>query len=145
MSAQVYSVPGQTNGRRKAFLEWTGIDSSSKLSFKSGGAFKYYKKKGRQRQKRKDFNKETIKRLSPRSKYYCFSDSRASRIRKFYLSANLGGRQYFSVFHGPPTLKSILSALIRALKKSEKLHFDGLFWSKAYNVLATKLNRDYVS
>ena len=24
MSAQVYSVPGQTEGRRKAFLEWVG-------------------------------------------------------------------------------------------------------------------------
>ena len=42
------------------------------------------KKKGRKRQKRKSFKAETIKRLSPRSKYYCFSDSRASRIRKFY-------------------------------------------------------------
>ena len=32
MSAQVYSVPGQTEGKRKAFLEWTSIDLSSKLS-----------------------------------------------------------------------------------------------------------------
>ena len=40
------------------------------------------KKKGRQRQKRKGFKAETIKRLSPSSKY-CFSHSRASRIRKF--------------------------------------------------------------
>ena len=24
MSAQVYSVPGQTEGRKKAFLEWVG-------------------------------------------------------------------------------------------------------------------------
>ena len=24
MSAQVFSVPGQTNGRRKAFLKWGG-------------------------------------------------------------------------------------------------------------------------
>ena len=31
MSAQVYSVPGQTKGRRKVFLEWCSID----LSFKS--------------------------------------------------------------------------------------------------------------
>ena len=68
------------------------------------------KKKGRQRQKGKDFKTETIKRLSPRSKYYCFSHSRASRIRKFLLSANHGGRQYFPVFHGPPTLKFISPA-----------------------------------
>ena len=43
------------------------------------------KKKGRQREKRKGFKAETIKRLSPRSKYYCFSHSRASRIWKFFL------------------------------------------------------------
>ena len=56
------------------------------------------KEKGRQRQKRKGFKAEAIKRLlSPRSKYYCFNHSRVSRIRKFSLSANHGGRQYFSV------------------------------------------------
>ena len=32
MIAQVYSVPGQIEGRRKAFLEWEGIDLSSKLA-----------------------------------------------------------------------------------------------------------------
>ena len=32
MSAQLYYVPGQTEGRRKVFLEWTTIDLSSKLS-----------------------------------------------------------------------------------------------------------------
>ena len=29
MSARVYSVPGQTEGRTKAFLEWKSIDLSS--------------------------------------------------------------------------------------------------------------------
>ena len=43
MSAQVYSVPGQTEGRRKAFLEWTSIDLSSKLSLTCGDNVKYYK------------------------------------------------------------------------------------------------------
>ena len=44
MSAQVYSVPGQTEGRRKAFLEWTSKDLSSKLSPKCGvGNVNYYK------------------------------------------------------------------------------------------------------
>ena len=38
MSAQVYSVPGQTEGRRKAFLERTSID----LSLTCGGNVKYY-------------------------------------------------------------------------------------------------------
>ena len=43
MSAQVYSVPGQTKGRRKAFLEWKSIDLSSKLSLTCGGNVSYYK------------------------------------------------------------------------------------------------------
>ena len=69
------------------------------------------RKKRRQRQKRKGFKVEAIKRLSPRSKYYCFSHARASRIGTFFMSANHGGRQLFPVFHGPPTLKSISPAL----------------------------------
>ena len=73
------------------------------------------KKKGRQKQKRKCFKAETIKRLSPRSKYYYFSHSRASRIRKSFLSVNHGGQHYFPVFHGPPTLKSISPALTSLL------------------------------
>ena len=36
MSAQVYSVPGQTEGRRKAFLEWKSIDLSHQLSLTFG-------------------------------------------------------------------------------------------------------------
>ena len=32
MSAQVHSVPGQTEGRSKAFLEWKSIDLSHELS-----------------------------------------------------------------------------------------------------------------
>ena len=43
MSAQVYSVPGQAEGRRKAVLEWTYIDLSSKLSLTCGGNVNYYK------------------------------------------------------------------------------------------------------
>ena len=43
MSAQVYYVPDQTEGRRKAFLEWKTIDFSSKLSFTCGGNVNYHK------------------------------------------------------------------------------------------------------
>ena len=43
MSAQVYSVTGQTEGRRKAFLEWSSIDLSSKLSLTFGDNVNYYK------------------------------------------------------------------------------------------------------
>ena len=37
MSAQVYSIPDQTEGRWKAFLEWKSINLSSKLSLACGG------------------------------------------------------------------------------------------------------------
>ena len=43
MSAKVCSVPGQTEGRRKALLECTSIDLSSKLSLTCGGNVNYYK------------------------------------------------------------------------------------------------------
>ena len=43
MSAQLYSKPGQTEGRRKAFLDWASIDLSSELSFTCGGKVNYYK------------------------------------------------------------------------------------------------------
>ena len=76
------------------------------------------KKKKKQWKKRQRFKVETIKRLSPRSKCYCSSQSRASRIQKLFLSANHGDRQYFSMFHGLSLLKSISSALnnIRTLR-----------------------------
>ena len=43
MSAQVYSVPGQTEGRRKAFLEWKSIDVFCELSVTCGGNANHYK------------------------------------------------------------------------------------------------------
>ena len=67
------------------------------------------KKKWKQRGK-KGFKTETIKSLSPTLKCYCFSHSRACRIQKRFLWANHGW-QYFSVFHGSFTLKSISPAL----------------------------------
>ena len=72
------------------------------------------KKKGKQRKQRKSFRAETIKRLSLRSKCYYFSHSRASRIQKVFLSTNHGGRQFFSVFHGPSALKYISPTLQNA-------------------------------
>ena len=44
MSAQVYSVPAQNEGRRKAFLEWKSIDLSHELSLTSRGNVNYYKR-----------------------------------------------------------------------------------------------------
>ena len=43
MIAQVYSVPGQTEGRRKAFLEWKSKNLSCELSLTCGGNAIYYK------------------------------------------------------------------------------------------------------
>ena len=39
MSAQVYSVPGQTEVRSKDFLEWKSIDLSHEISLTCGGNF----------------------------------------------------------------------------------------------------------
>ena len=85
------------------------------------------KKKGKQSEKRKTFKAETVKTLSPTSKCYCFSHSRVSRIQKFFWSANHGGRQYLSVFHGPSTLKSILLALINWWLNH---FFKSIWWKK---------------
>ena len=43
MSTQVYTVPGQTEGRRKTFLEWKSVDLSSKLFLTCGGNIYCYK------------------------------------------------------------------------------------------------------
>ena len=42
MSAQVYSVPGQTEGRRVAFLKWKSIDLSHELSLTCRVNVNYY-------------------------------------------------------------------------------------------------------
>ena len=36
-------------------------------------------------------------------------------LTKFFMPLNHGGRQYFSLFHGPSTLKSILPALCKIM------------------------------
>ena len=43
MSVQVHSVLGQTEGRRKTFLEQASINLSCKLSRTCGEIFNYYK------------------------------------------------------------------------------------------------------
>ena len=43
MSAKIYSVPGQTEERRKAFLEWKSIDLSYELFLTCGDNVNYYK------------------------------------------------------------------------------------------------------
>ena len=44
MSAQVYSVPGQTEGRSKHFLERKSINLSDELSLTCGGNVNYFYK-----------------------------------------------------------------------------------------------------
>ena len=43
MGAQVYTVPGQTERRSKAFLKWKSIDLSYELSLTCWGNVNYYK------------------------------------------------------------------------------------------------------
>ena len=43
MSAQVHSIPGQTEGRRKACLEWKSINLSYELSLTCWSNASYYK------------------------------------------------------------------------------------------------------
>ena len=40
---QVYSVPGQTQRKKKAFFEWENVDLSYELSFTCGVIVNYYK------------------------------------------------------------------------------------------------------
>ena len=42
MITQVYSLPGQTEGRRMAFLEWKSTDLSYELSLTCGVNVNYY-------------------------------------------------------------------------------------------------------
>ena len=43
MSAQVYSIPDQTEGKRKALLGWKSTDLSYELFLTCGGNVNYYK------------------------------------------------------------------------------------------------------
>ena len=43
ISTQVYSVPGQTERRRKAFLEWKSVDLSYERSLTCRRSVNYYK------------------------------------------------------------------------------------------------------
>ena len=74
--------------------------------------FLHIKKKKRKQKKGKSFKVETYKRLSLRSKCYCFSDSKASTEFKNFSCQSMVPDRYFSVFHGPSTLKFILLTLI---------------------------------
>ena len=57
-------------------------------------------KKGSKGKKAKSFKAETIKRLSPRSKCYCFSNVYCFILERLEFKS-------FSVFHDPSTLNSI--------------------------------------
>ena len=60
--------------------------------------------KGNKEKNRKRFKAETIKRVSPRSKYYCFSHSRASRIQKLVFNVPLS--LHFEIHFSDPVFKS---------------------------------------
>ena len=73
-------------------------------------------KKEKKAKKERVSKQKLLKDVTKKVKIYCFSHSRASRTQKFFLLPNHSGRQYFSVFLGPSTLKSISPALF--LEKS---------------------------
>ena len=107
--------------RKQKWTRWTERNSLKRniaqgwQHWGAGGhgppTFLHSKRKKRETKEKKSFRAGTIKRLSPRSKCYCFNHSRVSQIQKCSFLSNHGGRQYFSVFHGPSTLESISSAL----------------------------------
>lgn len=104
------------NGKKPKFMkeqEAEGFLSKTGKTWQVTGPVTPSGGKREQRKKRKSFKGETIKKLPPLSKCYCFTQFRASRIQKNFLSANHGGWQYFSVFHGHSTFKPILPALHR--------------------------------
>ena len=72
-------------------------------------------KKGNKEKERKSFKVETIKRLSPRSKCYCFSNVYCFILERLEI-------KFFSVFHDPSTLKSISLALPNLALICKALH-----------------------
>ena len=65
-------------------LAYTTVSSRSATSGRGAWSPTFLRskmKKMKQRKKRKSFKAETIKRLSPKSKCYCFSHSRVSKIK----------------------------------------------------------------
>ena len=87
-------------------------------------------KEKKRKQKKKRYNAEPICRLLPRSKCYCFSHSRASKIQKCFLSANHDGRQYCSMLHGPYNLKFILLVLFFCEMKCIVSSVTIMIWKK---------------
>ena len=97
MSAQVYSVPGQTEGRRKAFLKWKSIVLSYKLSLTCGVNVKYYKSvhhpiptRGNREHSSNFQNKSVSSPFSSVSRYILFLAKLKRRERPFLKGARRG-------------------------------------------------------
>ena len=77
--------------------------------------FLYSKKKKGKQGKKERFSKQKLLKSCHQGQnvtVLAILESRVSRIQKIFLSATHGSQQYFSVFHGPSTLKSISPALL---------------------------------
>ena len=70
-----------------------------------GGAMRSKKRKRKKRKKRKSFKVETIKRLSTRSKCYCFSHSSASTTMVIILWEFL---MFYQIFISPQVKRSLV-------------------------------------
>ena len=99
------------------------------------------KKRDKVRKERVSKQKLLKKRLSTRSTCYFFSHTRASRIKKVFLLANHGGRQYFSVFHG----SSPWNPFRRPCKWSVKNHCVTKILKEIWETFLYENNRNYNS
>ena len=98
MSAQVYSVPGQTERRRKVFLEWKIIDLSSRFSLTCGSKVNYYKSlhhsiptRGNREHPGNFQNKSVSSPFNWVSRYILFLAKLKGRGRPFSKGARRGG------------------------------------------------------
>ena len=96
MCFQVYSVPRQTEGRRKAFFEWKDTDLSSKLSLTCWGNVNYYKSvhhpiptRGN-REHTGDFQNKSVSSRFNVSRYILFLAKLKGRGRPFLEGAKRG-------------------------------------------------------
>ena len=97
MSAQVYSVPGQTEERRKAIFKWKSIYLSYKLSLTCGGNVNYYISvhhpiviRGNREQLGNFQNKSVYSPFNWVSRYILFLDKLKEKGRPFLEGARRG-------------------------------------------------------
>ena len=92
-------------------INWTKDIFYLRLVTPGGGALLSIAKRKKETKGKRKLFKALLKVIKG---CYSFSYSRWSRIHQYFFTDNHGGQQYFPVFHGPTTLKSISPALLFA-------------------------------